>query len=646
MVHFDYIKISHFRSYINAEIEFDKQTGIYVINGDNGAGKSTFLNAINWCLYGDTPFYSVKRYIEVANMNDAPGTQTSVELWVTIGEYKYRFVRRVKKGEGTMGDLSVQRARDNDSNNWETLDRVESNDAVKQLVPKDLRQLFFFNGEQLKDIYSGTSTNGSNSLRDNVYQVSELDIIDNGINHLTDLKNRYYRAITKNNRNKDKCDQIKDDIEQIKSAIEGSQEIIDEYKEEAKDARAKINALDALIKSTADARSLLEQRNIFEKQIKQLEGQIFELKEDKNEILVENFHSAILFDKFTEYVAVLNNAKSDGKIPAEVDPKVTRSILDSGVCLCGHKITPEERALIQQRHDDYEKRQELQFLTDGIYKFADIANKLPIESDKYENRLDRLNQLKQEKENLARKLNKINEQLNKVDTANIPEHPENERTRLLNKIERANMLTTNAAQNKIKKEDELREKEEELRRLTSADTGTKDYQEKYEYIDVIIKTLVAIKDKMETIIRKKLEEKMWSVFTSILPDTEYKGVEISESYAIRLKYKNNETYPVEVLATGFAKVLGLALIYALSMDLGYNSVPLLIDNLYGDIADTHHEAVSAMIQALSNNKQVIVMNLIGTNDSDIHIGSGNVCGKYLIVKDKNTDEAKIIKEER
>ena len=74
MVHFDYIKISHFRSYINTEIEFDKQTGVYIINGDNGAGKSTFLNAINWCLYGDTPFYSVKRYIEVANMNDAPGT--------------------------------------------------------------------------------------------------------------------------------------------------------------------------------------------------------------------------------------------------------------------------------------------------------------------------------------------------------------------------------------------------------------------------------------------------------------------------------------------------------------------------------------------------------------------------------------------
>jgi hypothetical protein len=99
-----------------------------------------------------------------------------------------------------------------------------------------------------------------------------------------------------------------------------------------------------------------------------------------------------------------------------------------------------------------------------------------------------------------------------------------------------------------------------------------------------------------------------------------------------------------MLATGPAKVLGLALIYALSMDLGYKSVPLLIDNLYGDIADTHHEAMSTMINSLAKNKQIIVMNLVGTNTSDIHIGGDNVMGRYLIVKDENTNEAKIVRE--
>ncbi|MBR3115631.1 AAA family ATPase [Candidatus Saccharibacteria bacterium] len=643
MVHFDYVKISHFRSYIDTEIEFDSETGVYIINGDNGTGKSTFLNAINWCLYGDTPFYSVKRYIEVANIDDPDGTETSVELWATIDDYKYRFIRRVRKGQGTTGELSVQRAREIDANNYETLDRVESNDAVKQLVPKELRQLFFFNGEQLKDIYSGTG-DGHNTLRSNVYQVSELDIIDNGINHLTELSKRYYKAITKNNKNKDKCDELKSDIEQLESAIKGSQELIDQYKDEVKDAKAKINTLDELIKNTADARSLIEQRDIYDKQIKELDTQIFNLKQDKNEILVENFHSAILFDKFADYAVVLNNAKSDGKIPAEVDPKVTRAILDSGICLCGHHITDEERALIQQRHDDYEKRQELQFLTDGIYKFSEIANKLPIEGDKYEDRVDRISELKTQKDNIAKKLKKINEQLEQVDTANIPDHPENERARLLSKIERNGILAVNAAQNKVKKEEELSEKKTELKRLTSADTDTKDYQNKYEYVEKLIETMSEVKDKMEKIIREKLEDKMWRVFSDILPNTEYKGIEISDTYSIRLKYKGDQAYSVEMLATGPAKVLGLALIYALSMDLGYKSVPLLIDNLYGDIADTHHEAMSTMINSLAKNKQIIVMNLVGTNTSDIHIGGNNVMGRFLIVKDENANEAKIVKE--
>ena len=643
MVHFDYIKISHFRSYIDTEIEFDSETGVYIINGDNGTGKSTFLNAINWCLYGDTPFYSVKRYIEVANIDDPDGTETSVELWATIDDYKYRFIRRVRKGQGTTGELSVQRAREIDANNYETLDRVESNDAVKQLVPKELRQLFFFNGEQLKDIYSGTG-DGHNTLRSNVYQVSELDIIDNGINHLTELSKRYYKAITKNNKNKDKCDELKSDIEQLESAIKGSQELIDQYKDEVKDAKARINTLDELIKNTADARSLIEQRDIYDKQIKELDTQIFNLRQDKNEILVENFHSAILFDKFADYVVALNKAKANGKIPAEVDPKVTRAILDSGICLCGHHITDEERALIQQRHDDYEKSEELQFLTDGIYKFSEIANKLPIEGDKYEDRVDRISDLKTQKDNIAKKLKKINEQLEQVDTANIPDHPENERARLLSKIERNGILAVNAAQNKVKKEEEWSEKKTELKRLTSADTDTKDYQDKYEYVEKLIETMSEIKEKMEKIIRAKLEDKMWRVFSDILPNTEYKGIEISDTYSIRLKYKGDQAYSVEMLATGPAKVLGLALIYALSMDLGYKSVPLLIDNLYGDIADTHHEAMSMMINSLAENKQIIVMNLVGTNTSDIHIGGDNVMGRFLIVKDENANEAKIVKE--
>ena len=50
------VKIHNYRLYHDFEIEFPRrEKDVQIIVGDNGVGKTTFLNAINWCLYGDEP---------------------------------------------------------------------------------------------------------------------------------------------------------------------------------------------------------------------------------------------------------------------------------------------------------------------------------------------------------------------------------------------------------------------------------------------------------------------------------------------------------------------------------------------------------------------------------------------------------------
>ena len=52
---FKKIKITNFRQFKGTtEIIFstNKDKNVTVILGDNGAGKTTFLQAFNWCLYG------------------------------------------------------------------------------------------------------------------------------------------------------------------------------------------------------------------------------------------------------------------------------------------------------------------------------------------------------------------------------------------------------------------------------------------------------------------------------------------------------------------------------------------------------------------------------------------------------------------
>ena len=58
MISIDRIEIKNFRQYRNVELSFDKNTGSYFFVGKNGIGKSNFMNAICWCLYGRIPFRS------------------------------------------------------------------------------------------------------------------------------------------------------------------------------------------------------------------------------------------------------------------------------------------------------------------------------------------------------------------------------------------------------------------------------------------------------------------------------------------------------------------------------------------------------------------------------------------------------------
>ena len=50
------IQFENFRKYVNTSIKFSDNTNdIHVVIAENGAGKTTFLNAMTWCLYNQEP---------------------------------------------------------------------------------------------------------------------------------------------------------------------------------------------------------------------------------------------------------------------------------------------------------------------------------------------------------------------------------------------------------------------------------------------------------------------------------------------------------------------------------------------------------------------------------------------------------------
>lgn len=603
MISFKRISIKNFRAYEDVVIDFNSDTGIFLISGDNNSGKSTFLNAINWCLYGDTPFYTTENILEVANNHVADDAIVSVEIFADIRGKRYRFQRSTRRGSPG-GVLSVFVENDG---NWSALEGVSGQDAVRRILPRDLRHLFFFNGERLKDIFSKTSD--EHDLKSSIYKVSEINIIDNAIKHLGIVEEQYLKQISKKNKNSERIEKLREDKEEIESRIEGHTNVINEQLEDRKKLTNKIAKLDKLIKDTAESRYILEKRDDLQEKIKGLKIDLDKLKFDKADAFHQNFHRLLLNDEFREYSTALIDASRQGVIPPPINPTVTKRILDGGVCICGRDVSDHERNYIENQHHEYERMQELQYLTDGILTFEQIKTELPDIGYSYRDIMKDERMKRDEKAKLEEELKKVNESLEGIDEARAHDNPELRRTRLLERIERINMQLGSDGRNKDLWLSKLKAVNVELDKVIQQDTSTLRLERLRLKAQALGSSLREAKIIMESAIREKLQKSVWETFSSILPDTNFVEIRLDKDYTMTLMATDGIAYSTGMISEGTTKVLGLSLAHSLSKDLGYTDVPFLIDNLYGNIKDTHYEQMTKMISSLASNKQIVIMDL-------------------------------------
>ena len=93
MINFKYVRWKNFLSTGNQfiEIQLDKNPTTLII-GENGAGKSTILDALCFGLFGK-PFRTISKNQLVNSVNNS---STSVEVEFTIGTRHYKVIRNIK----------------------------------------------------------------------------------------------------------------------------------------------------------------------------------------------------------------------------------------------------------------------------------------------------------------------------------------------------------------------------------------------------------------------------------------------------------------------------------------------------------------------------------------------------------------------
>lgn len=170
--------------------ESDGNQPVILIGGKNGAGKTTFLEALRTCLYGKQAFgerLGHKRYLQsLADRIHRPADESKTvngSRLTLVFEYaiegvsrEYEVTRRWTRTSNAQAPVQEQL---NIMVDGETLTEIAEDywgDFIEELVPFGVSELFFFDGEKIKSMAENATAN--ESLGTAMKSMLGLDLIE------------------------------------------------------------------------------------------------------------------------------------------------------------------------------------------------------------------------------------------------------------------------------------------------------------------------------------------------------------------------------------------------------------------------------------------------------------------------------------
>ena len=158
------INIKNYRQYRKLDIDFSSKK-LHLIKGIMGTGKTNFLNAINWCFYKEEPYRKKESMrLPLLNLNSKDESEEgdildiSVEIW---GKYKDSTIvfKRIaqcqiinkdgKKDVSLYKNPEIQVKHNLGGGSFKILEGEPAQEFVQRIVPIEIRDFFFFDGERL-----------------------------------------------------------------------------------------------------------------------------------------------------------------------------------------------------------------------------------------------------------------------------------------------------------------------------------------------------------------------------------------------------------------------------------------------------------------------------------------------------------------
>ena len=620
----NYLQLCNFRQFYGTtpQIKFasgDRNTT--VIYGNNGAGKTSILNAFTWVLYEKftAAFASPELLVNQRSIAEAIPEQ-AVECWVELQFERNRKIYQLKRKcyatrnaehrvSYTQANLFMLVAGD-DGRWYPPVEAPE--EIINRILPASLHQYFFFDGERIDGFFR---QDRNSHIAEDTKELLGVKILDRGIEHLKKARRSLQEELEELGDAQTK-QLLRKQID-IEQNLEDIKQQIDRLTREVGELEQRKGNLSRQLLEISGADEIQKLKLKLVKQQKSTRQNLLASKKELKKLLSRDSYQVFLPGINDRFLDLLQTLRDRGQLSTGLKQEFIQQLLERQSCLCGLSLTPDTEAYNNVR--SWLKKAELKNIEEAAIRLETQVNTVESESANFWQQLDRAQaEIKQqylELNRLEAEIEQANRQLNSFpnrDSQQLQQHLEVIEERIKRLILEQGELQQQQSDRTIERDRLTLQVSQH--RLT--ETKQKLAQKRISVTESAIARLSEVRTRLEQQFRLALEQKVREIF-SFISFTPYLP-KLSSNYKLTLVENTVGIEAPVAASTGENQILSLSFIGGIidrvrewsknNNLVGYDSstFPIVMDSPFGSLDQIYRRQVAKAIPQLANQLIILV----------------------------------------
>jgi len=336
------------------EFSVDDKRHITIVHGENGAGKTSILNAILWCLTG-TVSPSLRRELEKtgkasnslglmfqSGLDNGPEPTGSCEVSVTfIFRDKEYLARRISDEKTLSGKFFLAQKVSGILEDFSDPEGV-----IERIFPAGVANYFMFDGEGFKSDGSGET-----GFESSVKRVLGFNFANDALDKLQALKDSLEKELRGLQAKDIKDQSAREEYEEALEALSNAQATAKSAAANRDSAHAQVLAISEEIGKldSEDIRQTQRQFDQVRQELASLNPKLNNAGLNRQKLIQKHFKSVFgkrLYDSGFEFI---NDNRSKGVIPAPYNDQFINDLLEKKECICGRCIEIEQIKILESK---------------------------------------------------------------------------------------------------------------------------------------------------------------------------------------------------------------------------------------------------------------------------------------------------------